>query len=503
MSRAHHESAAPHASCEAPDGPALVDWLASDAAVRDRLIADAHHSIAYADLPELLHRLDSHLARGGVTGDVPLALECSQSLAGAVAIAYALSRARSVVLLPDLTDLSKEAGQARFIPSFCSHVVTAAARRSEAFSPETAITCTANPAFAPDPTVSSFTGPDFYLRTSGSTEGAKLTRMPHQRWLNNATGCVDRWTLTAADRFSVPVPIFHSYGFGAAFLPGLLVGASMDLIRGGNILTCLERETRFSPNVAFLTPAMCETFLARRRTPRPYRLTVTAGDRVKPETVAGFDTRFGPLLNLYGSAEMGAVSAPSPDDPLDARLGTAGRPLAGIRLRIASDRSESASDAAGGMLECQQRNSHCGYLIQDEQWRFEPHQPDAWFAMGDLATIRADGAVAIVGRSALSVKRDGLMVVLADVEAVLESVDGVQRAVVIAAGESRRGQRLVGVCLAAGRGPDPDVVRRTCLERLPLYAAPDDVVIVDAFPQLPSGKIDRRALHTWLQSSPT
>ena len=231
------------------------------------------------------------------------------------------------------------------------------------------------------------------------------------------------------------MPIFHSYGFGAAFLPGLLAGAAMDVGSGGNILRYLEREERFDPNVGFLTPALCDMFLTVRKTPRPYRLAVTAGDKIKRETMAGFEPRFGPLLNLYGSAEMGAVSSASPDDPPQERLATAGYPLAGIELSV-EDTGEDLDVAPGdqaGRLQCRQKNGSTGYLvqagslIQEDRWRFEPREDDAWFATGDLAKIRADGYVEVLGRSGLSVKRDGLLVVFADVEAAVEKAGGIQR----------------------------------------------------------------------------
>ena len=87
--------------------------------------------------------------------------------------------------------------------------------------------------------------------------------------------------------------------------------------------------------------------------------------------------------------------------------------------------------------------------------------------------------------------------VFADVEAAVEKVEGVQRAVIVAAGESRRGSRLVAVCLAGppGEAPRPEAVRQRCFELLPLYAVPDEVVILDSLPELPSGKVDRRALR--------
>jgi acyl-CoA synthetase (AMP-forming)/AMP-acid ligase II len=481
----------------APEGPALIRWLATDAAVRHRTLTDGVHTMSYADALDRLDQIDRQFAQRGVTLAHPIALECSQSVAGALAIMHALSRAYNVVLLPDVAARSaKEAGAPRFIPSFCSHVVRTLTEKGES---EPQVVCESNPAFTPDPVVATFTGPDLYLRTSGSTGTPKLAKMTHQKWLNNALACVERWRLRPDDRLTVPVPIFHSYGFGAAFLPGLLAGSSMDLLAHGNIIRYLDRETRFNPNVAFLTPAMCDMFLSMRKEPRRYRLVVTAGDKVKAETMAGFEGRFGPLLNLYGSAEMGAVSAASPDDPYESRTATAGYALAGIALRTeASETPDGTPTGEGvGRLHCRQKNGLDGYLIQEDHWRFEPRRDDAWFDMGDLARIRPGGYVEILGRSGLSVKRDGLLVVFADVEAALEKVDGVRRAVVIAAGETARGSRLIGVCLCenVADGPRPDAVRRTCLDRLPRYAVPDDILIVDTLPLTPSGKIDRQALR--------
>lgn len=486
-------------SLEAPSGPALVRWLSTDAGVRDHVLTDGRHTVSYSEAAALLDQLDERFAREGLTARHALALECSQSLAGALAILYVLSRERDVVLLPELGESSKEAGTPRFIPSFCSHVITAPVGSVDD------IRVAANEGFAEEPAVADFQDPDLYLRTSGSTGSPKLTRMPHQKWLNNALACNERWRLTADDRLTVPVPIFHSYGFGAAFLPGLLAGAAMDVGSGGNILRYLEREERFNPNVAFLTPALCDMFLTVRKTPRFYRLAVTAGDKIKRETMAGFEPRFGPLLNLYGSAEMGAVSSAAPDDPSEERLGTAGYPLAGIELRVEETGEEIEGAGAGGQvgrLQCRQKNGSDGYLIQEERWRFEPRGDDEWFATGDLARIRDDGYLEVLGRSGLSVKRDGLLVVFADVEAAVERVDGIQRAVVVAAGESRRGPRLVAVCLPreGGGGLAPIDVRQRCFDLLPRYAVPDEVLIVDSLPHLPSGKVDRRAVRNLVAS---
>lgn len=483
-----------------PEAKAVVAALASSPETRDHGLSDVGGAVAYGELPELFARLDARFGDQGLRPAAPVAFECPQTVAGGVALLYFLDRGYDLVLLPELGEGAKEAGTPRFIPDFCSHVVSAADPGND----DAELRVETNLEHAPEPLVEGFRGPDVYLRTSGSTGVPKLARMSHGKWLANALGCVERWGLVPDDRLMVPVPIFHSYGFGAAYLPGLLAGASMELLGSFNVLRYLEREESFAPNVAFLTPALCDMFVRVRRTPRSYKLAVTAGDKIRAETVAAFEPRFGPLLNLYGSAEMGAVSSAAPEDPPATRLGTAGYALPGIELRLDGS-AENTDSGTTGALFCRQPHGFAGYLYPHEgRWRFDPHDDDAWFKTGDLARLRDDGYLELLGRASLSVKRDGLLVVFADLEARIETLGGLARAVVFTAGETPRGPRLVAACQRAeqhktGAAPDSETLRRLLFTQLPRYAVPDEVVLVDTLPQLPNGKVDRRAVPEWIR----
>ncbi|MES1240979.1 MAG: hypothetical protein ABUT39_05110, partial [Acidobacteriota bacterium] len=94
----------------APSGPDLVRRLAAC----DRVLTDGRHTLTYAEAVGLLDRLDERFAHPRHPRH-PIAVECSQSLAGALALLHLLSRAYSVVLLPELGETSKEAGTPRFI----------------------------------------------------------------------------------------------------------------------------------------------------------------------------------------------------------------------------------------------------------------------------------------------------------------------------------------------------------------------------------------------------
>lgn len=325
------------------------------------------------------------------------------------------------------------------------------------------------------------------FRTSGTTGASKFAAHSASRLWGNARNCVERLGLRASDRIVIPVPIYHMFGLGAAFLPGVLAGASMESQRASNVLRYAERERVFEPNIAFLTPSFLETLLRGRRGARAYDLTVVAGDVLAPEVSAAYEARYGPVVSLYGSTELGAVAASSRDDARDVRAQTVGAPMPGVECRIDEQ------------LWVRHPHGFDGYL--DEHGHALPPTSDGWFATRDRAEWYDHTRLRILGRVDHALKRDGVLVTLAEIEASMRSVPGLAASVVVVSGTSARGRGLVACCVVApGAALDAAAVRRACLERMPRSHVPDRVVLIDAVPVLPSGKPDRVALTTLVES---
>jgi acyl-coenzyme A synthetase/AMP-(fatty) acid ligase len=105
------------------------------------------------------------------------------------------------------------------------------------------------------------------------------------------------------------------------------------------------------------------------------------------------------------------------------------------------------------------------------------------------------GLLEVLGRGDHAVKRDGRLVMLAEVERALEQLAGVERSAAVVTGETLRGRGIVAFCTPrAGAELAPAALRRACQEILPAYAVPDEICLLPALPLLPSGKLDRRAL---------
>jgi acyl-CoA synthetase (AMP-forming)/AMP-acid ligase II len=219
-------------------------------------------------------------------------------------------------------------------------------------------------------------------------------------------------------------------------------------------------------------------------------LVVTAGDRIRADVFRRFDQRHGTLVSLYGSTEMGAIAAGYKDDPVEIRADSIGKGLPGVRLRVDP---ATASDANGEVL-CKHPNGFEGYFIAPSK-SAEGGIAEApeWLTTGDFGRLSRDGYLEVLGRKDHTVNRDGVLVVLREIEGILEGIVGVKRAVIVVKPGAKRGAYLVAICVP---GQDPgitaDKIRQQCFDLLPRYAVPDSVRLVDNIPTLPSGKVDRR-----------
>jgi o-succinylbenzoate---CoA ligase len=117
---------------------------------------------------------------------------------------------------------------------------------------------------------------------------------------------------------------------------------------------------------------------------------------------------------------------------------------------------------------------------------------DGWFRTGDLGRVDAAGRLTVRGRADDVINTGGRKVVPGEVAAVLETCPGVRDVAVIGQPDAEWGERVIAVVVPADRADPPtlELLRLHVRQRLPRYASPSRVVIVDAVPMLPSGKHD-------------
>ncbi|WP_043540221.1 non-ribosomal peptide synthetase [Salinarimonas rosea] len=111
------------------------------------------------------------------------------------------------------------------------------------------------------------------------------------------------------------------------------------------------------------------------------------------------------------------------------------------------------------------------------------------YRTGDIARRTPDGALVLSGRRDRQVKIRGVRIELGEIEAAAEALGAGPAHARVLAGA----QRLV-LYVAAATPLEPERLRRDLAARLPAAAVPDAVVLLDALPRTPNGKIDEAAL---------
>ena len=473
--------------------------ITSGAKNQQNSLTDGQFTVTYSTLPGLLAKFADYFAQHGIAPTTCLAVECPNSVPGALTLLYLLQQGINFVLLPPSEEGTQPSAW-KPIPHFCHYrlVVKRAPAKIGADWGEQAenfLLIDANPAYQPPVDAAFHTPGHLFLRTSGSMGASKLVVHTHQTLLDNAQGCVEQYQYTNADRLTLPVPIAHMYGLGVGFLPAILAGAAIDLQDQSNLFRYLAHEKRFHPTVTCVTPTLAGILLKGFKTPRRYRLAITATQRISDATFRAFDAAIGgTFVNQYGSSEMGAIAVCAPDDEPTAKATTIGRPFPGVQLKVDDMllRDGNEPPAAGlGELYCQQPAGFVGYVDENGAW-LHRQLPDTWYRTGDLAKCLPNGYFQITGRAGNSMNRRGYLVHFAEIERQMEQIAGLEQVVVVGKGEV---ERLTAFCVLGNTGQLTDTqIREQCFACLPNYAIPDAVLLLDALPLLPSGKVDRQRL---------
>ncbi|MFL0811271.1 MAG: LLM class flavin-dependent oxidoreductase [Agarilytica sp.] len=205
----------------------------------------------------------------------------------------------------------------------------------------------------------------------------------------------------------------------------------------------------------------------------------------------------GRLTNMYGPTETTIWSTTQDvEDPANIPIG---RPISNTDIYILDENYQPVPTGVPGDLFIGGQGVVRGYLNREELTaeRFidNPFKPgERMYWTGDLAKYRDDGVIEFLGRIDHQVKIRGYRIELGEIEARLGEHEGVRECVLLLREDTPGDQRLVAYLVPKGVAPDPNDVRDHLRKDLPEYMVPNDVVVLDAMPLTPNGKIDRKQL---------
>lgn len=164
------------------------------------------------------------------------------------------------------------------------------------------------------------------------------------------------------------------------------------------------------------------------------RAVLVGGGPVQPSLIERALEAGLPALQTYGMTEtVGQVATVAPGEERRL-LGTAGRPLEGVEIRVVDDEGSAVLPGSAGRIEVRGPTVTPGYLGRPER------DPSDWFRTGDIGRIDGSGALTILGRADDVIVTGGENVHPAQVEEVLRSLPGVVDARVYGEADAEWGQ---------------------------------------------------------------
>jgi long-chain acyl-CoA synthetase len=273
----------------------------------------------------------------------------------------------------------------------------------------------------------------------------------------------------------------------------LRVGSPVVVMNGFDPAEFADLVRRFGVRSTVLPPAAM-TMLADDETITdlaPLRFVRSISAPLSPLQAHRFKDRFGiAVLNSYGQTEIGGEiigwNAADSREHGEDKLGSVGRPHAGVELRTAGGELE-------GELCVRTPALSAGYA--DGVDLGDRLTPDGWFRTGDFARIDAEGFVWIEGRVSSMINRGGLKVFPGEVEEVLRLAPAVADVALVGVPDERLGE--VPWAFVVPRDPgrlepgklDSVELERICREHLAPYKVPVRFVPVAELPRNEAGKV--------------
>ena len=204
------------------------------------------------------------------------------------------------------------------------------------------------------------------------------------------------------------------------------------------------------------------------------------------------------IVSAWGMTENGAVTLIKLDDDDQRAFTTDGCPLPGVEVRIVDFDGQPLGNGENGRLVVRACSNFGGYLKRP-QWNNT--DPDGWFDTGDIARMDDAGYIRISGRSKDVIIRGGENIPVFEVESLLYKHPAVAQVAIVAYADERLGERACAVVVPKpGQTLDFEgMVDYLKSQKLAIQYAPEKLVVREAMPATPSGKIQKFKLREMLR----
>ncbi len=343
------------------------------------------------------------------------------------------------------------------------------------------------------------------LFTSGTTGLSKGVMMPHAHMEFFAQECVSLTRLTDEDVYMCVGPLFHGNAQFLAAYPALLAGARFVLREKFSASGWVRQLRECGATVTNFVGVMMDWTWKQppQEDDADNQLRCIFAAPTASSIVDQFKQRFGieafvesfgltetsmPFLSPYGVDRPAGAAGLLVEDYFDVRL-----------VDPETDIEVPAGQVGELVVRTKLPWTMCtGYYGMPD--KTAEAQRNLWFHTGDALRRDEDGWYYFVDRFKDAIRRRGENISSYEVEqAVLGHAAVIECAAVAAPAATEAGEDEVAVFVVLEQGAEASVddLRGWCDQRLPAFARPEFVSVVDALPMTPSGKVRKIELREW------
>ena len=339
--------------------------------------------------------------------------------------------------------------------------------------------------------------PSGILFTSGTTGPSKGVVRSHIADFTLARTTIDIMGYGPGERLFTVFPLFHLNAKFNSVLPAMLLSGTLilhDRFSAGGFWDVAREEgvTAFNFMGALLTMLMKQP---QRDDDRDHDVRCAYGAPA-PVTIFGpFEERFGVrLIEVYGSTELGITTMNNVEHVKVGSCGTAA-PYYEVEIHDEHDRPCAPGDLGEIVVRPKEPSvmfSHYHGMPEESLEAFR----NLWFHTGDRATMDDEGYFYFIDRMKDAIRRRGENISSFEVERALATLEEIAEVAVIGVpSELTDEEVLAAIVFKEGQPLEPAQILDHCQERLPHFAVPRYVRVVNELPKTPSQRVEKYRLR--------
>ncbi|GAA1365127.1 AMP-binding protein [Arthrobacter rhombi] len=344
--------------------------------------------------------------------------------------------------------------------------------------------------------------------TSGTTGFPKGAILHHKGIVNEASFVGERAAMGSDGVCINAMPMYHIGGGAVTELQTIAAKGTYVVMPAFDPALTLELFETYHGTHSLMVPTMLLAVLehpdAATRDMSSTQTIMSGAAPVSEALVKRVIDRWGCQFSiLFGQTEMHGVTNQTrvTDSPED-QSRTVGQPLPELEMKIVDiDTDEIVPVGAQGEICARGYQNMLGYDQLPDQTA-ATIDADGWLHMGDLGIMDERGFVKVTGRLKDMVIRGGVNLYPREIEEVLAGHPDFADLVVLGVASEKWGEEVAAVVrLKDGcTRPDPAVLKEWCRARISAHKTPSRWYFTEAYPQTPSGKIQKFALLEQIKS---